>query len=127
MAEKTANDQGNEHSDTSEEAAMYSTLNKPKIIMVESAEYHNNNDHMTTPKKKEELNVYNNHLLSPLNKEHHATGSSNLGVSMISAGSDAENTPSRSKRKKHELTLTNQKSSLNQRVSDDDENDLDAP
>lgn len=46
---------------------------------------------------------------------------------MISAGSDAENTPARSKRKKHDLTLTNQKSSLNQRVSDDDENDEDAP
>jgi len=65
MAEKTANDKGNErHSDTSEEAAMYSTLNKPKIIMVESAEHHNNN-HMTTPKKRGEVNVYNNNLLSP--------------------------------------------------------------
>ena len=124
MAEKTANDQGNErHSDTSEEAAMYSTLNKPKIIMVESAEHHNAN-HMTTPKKRGEVNVYNNNLLSPQNKDLHATGSSNLGVSMISAGSDAENTPARnSKRKKHELSLTNQKSSFNQRVSDDDEND----
>ena len=107
MAEKTANDKGNErHSDTSEEGAMYSTLNRPKIIMVESAEHHNNED-MTTPKKKGEVNVYNNSLLSPLNKDLHATGSSNLGVSMISAGSDAENTPSRSKRKKHELALTN--------------------
>jgi hypothetical protein len=107
MAEKTADDKGNEHSDTSEEAAMYSTLNKPKIIMVESAEHHANHEHMTTPKKKEELNVYNNNLLSPQNKELHATGSSNLGVSMISAGSDAENTPARSKRKKHDLMLTN--------------------
>jgi hypothetical protein len=108
MAEKTANDKGNERSDTSEEAAMYSTLNKPKIIMVESAEYHTaNNEHMTTPKKKGEVNVYNNNLLSPQNKDLHATGSSNLGVSMISAGSDAENTPARSKRKKHDLTLTN--------------------
>ena len=107
MAEKTANDQGNErHSDTSDEAAMYSTLNRPKIIMVESAEQHNN-VHMTTPKKKGGVNVYNNNLLSPLNKDLHATGSSNLGVSMISAGSDAEYTPSRSKRKKHELALTN--------------------
>ena len=106
MAEKTANDKGNErHSDTSEEAAMYSTLNKPKIIMVESAEHHNDN-HMTTPKKRGEVNVYNNNLLSPQNKDLHATGS-NLGVSMISAGSDAEYTPSRSKRKKHELSLTN--------------------
>jgi hypothetical protein len=107
MAEKTANDKGNEHSDTSEEAAMYSTLNKAKIIMVESAECHNNQQSPTTPKKKEAQNVYNQNLLSPQNKDIHATGSSNLGVSMISAGSDAENSPSRSKRKKHELTLTN--------------------
>jgi len=65
MAEKTANDKGNEQrSDTSEEAAMYSTLNKPKIIMVESAEHHNN-EPATTPKKREELNPYNNNLLSP--------------------------------------------------------------
>ena len=67
MAEKTANEKGYEHhSDTSEEAAMYSTLNKPKIIMVESAEYHNHEQSATTPKKREEpTNVYNNNLLSP--------------------------------------------------------------
>lgn len=65
MADKAANDKGNEQrSETSEEAAMYSTLSKPKIIMVESAD-RQTNEHATTPKKREEPNVYNNNLLSP--------------------------------------------------------------
>ena len=70
MAEKTANDKGNErHSDTSEEAAMYSTLNRPKIIMVESAEHHNNNhtnnDDRNTNNGKSDKNGNSHNRLLP--------------------------------------------------------------